>query len=182
LLEDFFESEILKLKDSRQIIKDKIKVENKMSSADQVQYYSSWWYAAIHISTALPAVNSAGDIAQRLSIPLERVKEVLEFLLRCGLVSEDKNGDFQIGENRIHLGAKSSLLVNHHRNWRTESLKKLDDLKSDDLCYSGIIAISEEDAKKIKSILINSVKSAEPLIKDSPEENLYSLLIDFCQV
>lgn len=181
-LEDYFEDKRRELIAGRELIKENIKGDSKLTEMDQLTYYSSWWYSAVHISTALPKVHSAQDIATILDLPLQIVVETIQFLLERGLVVEGKSMGYEIGESRIHIGQNSSLLKNHHRNWRLQSLKQIDHRSKQDLSYSGVIAISAVDAALIKKILIRSLAKVEPVIRDSPEESLYSILLDFYKI
>lgn len=48
-----------------------------------------------------------------------------------------------------------------------------------DLHYSGIYTLSRADAIKIKNLYLDSVKKNLEIVKDSPEEQMYVINIDF---
>ena len=57
------------------------KFENKieMTDADRGEFYSNWYYSAVHLATDLPKGNTVEGIAETLSLPRRLVKEKMEF-------------------------------------------------------------------------------------------------------
>jgi hypothetical protein len=181
-LEAHFQDLINLLKKDRQVIKEKIQIENKISSQDRALYYSYWWYAAVHIATSIPTLNTPTELGLFLNIPIPKVKEILNFLITCGLVVQDAEKSYSIGENRIHLSTDSPLLLSHHKNWRVQALKRLDQAKTEDLHFSGVLGIAKADAQKIKKMILDMLQKTEPIITASDEESVYTYLIDFYEM
>jgi hypothetical protein len=126
----------------------------------------------------IPSFRSREAIRKRLGISTKVLSEAIDFLLASGLLQQD--GDhFLSGTTRIHLGEDSAILHKHHANWRLRALLALEREEENDLHYSSAITISKADAKNIREQLTRAIESAKSVIKDSAEEELYSLCLDF---
>jgi uncharacterized protein (TIGR02147 family) len=177
-LEAYWAKKIEKILAERQIVAERIQVKSKLSAEDQMTYYSTWYYSAIHMMLMIPEWQTPHAISQYLHLPIAQVGKVLEFLVRIDLAKEE-NGGFKIGQNRIHLGKNSPLLPKHHSNWRMRALQAMDRFSNEDLFFSGPICLSEADGKKLKEMLLNFLESAEKIIAPSAEEAIYCLGIDY---
>lgn len=51
-----------------------------------------------------------------------------------------------------------AFLAKHHANWRLQALHSLDRADPDDLHYSGPMALSEENAIKLRALLLNGIE------------------------
>lgn len=168
--------------EKRLIIKNRIDVKDTISEKDQLVFYSSWIYQAIHILVTIPHYQTRQLIASRLGISTKKTTEVLEFLVSLGLVQEE-NGTFKASIKRIHLGSDSSLVTKHHTNWRLRALHSMEqEHNNENLHYSSVISISREDFIKIKNLNIQHIQKIKKIIKASPEEELYSFSIDCFKV
>jgi hypothetical protein len=114
-------------------------------------------------------------------LPLSLVTEVIEFLEETGLI-EEKKGVYHYTKRRIHLDRNSPFIQRHHINWRSQALLSAEKNLPEDLHYSVVVAISEEDFKKMKEILIAGIEKARQLIGPSKEEKIYALTIDFFEM
>ena len=108
--------------------------------------------------------------------------QAVEFLLQCGLLEPVKGG-FKIGKSRLHLGSESPLLYKHHINWRLQAMQRLSARKADEnLHYSSVVTLSEEDVVRIKEKLVASIKEIKEMIRASKEETLQCFSLDFFRV
>jgi uncharacterized protein (TIGR02147 family) len=176
-----YQKEIELILHSREIIKNRIKIETQLQPEDQEVYYSSWHYLAIHILSALPRFKNAHDIAQRLRLPKALVDRCLKFLLERGFVKEF-GGALGIGKTRIHLDRHSPLFPRHHSSWRMRSIQAVDEEDRDNLFYSGVIGIAAADYQKLKEILLRAIENTEEIIRDSKEDEAYCIGIDLFKV
>ena len=178
ILKNFFLKKINHALNKRLILKERFKVKMTLAAEDQARYYSSWPYAAIHIATSIPQLETKKAISDYLDLPLPKVSEILDFLCRTGLVI--KKGDhFTIGKTRIHLGSDSALISQHHTHWRIKAIQNLDQKQEDTLHYSSMISLSKEDIQKIKTKLVKTIEEYNAIVKDSKEEELRCLTLDF---
>jgi hypothetical protein len=77
------------------------------------------------------------------------------------------------------LGNDSKNILKHHTNWRLQAAESLDREELKDLHYSGVVSLSAADATKVKNIFLESIKASQSVIKDSKEEELCAVIIDF---
>lgn len=181
-LKERLKNQIEKARSKRLVLKDRLDVKASLTKEDQVTFYSSWHYVAVHILLTIPAFQTKEAISRQLKISLKRTTEILEFMQNLGL-AELKNGKYTVGTTRIHLGNDSPMISKHHINWRLQaiqSLEKEDFLES--LHYSSVVSIAKNDVNEIKSVLVKAIENAKKLIRDSKEEELHSFSIDFFKV
>jgi uncharacterized protein (TIGR02147 family) len=180
-LKDYYHKQIDLILKRRQIIRERIHVKNVLSTETQTIYYSSWYYAAIHILISIPRFQTKAAIAEALKLPISTVSDGIEFLVSSGLAIFC-SGKYKIGASRIHLGQDSPLISKHHINWKMRAIHALDVPANQDLHYSSVISLSDNDSSKIRSILLNAIEKTEPILKESNEENAYCLALDFFQI
>lgn len=177
-LRKYFLSQIRTLREKRLEIKTRLNVKDGLTPLDQAKYYSSWYFIAIHVAISIGHLQSKEALASYFRLPLKKTGEILEFLLQIGL-AKFENGRYRSGTTHIHLGNDSENIIRHHSNWRGQALISLDRERVGDLHYSGALSLSEDDAKKIKDLLIETIKkSTDIAISSSPEENVYCLNLD----
>lgn len=162
-------------------LKKRLKIEPHLSGEDQITYYSSWHYAAIHTSIGIPGYETIEKVADRFQISRQRVSEVVDFLVQVGLISI-KNSKYVAGIARLHLGNDSDLISRHHLNWRMQAVRSLEHIKTDDLHYSSVVSISEKDLLRIKSELVKAIERAKGIVKDSDEEVVCCFSVDLFRI
>ncbi|MFL5814696.1 MAG: TIGR02147 family protein [Bdellovibrionia bacterium] len=180
-----FEREISDVLSSRLALKNRLGVHQSLSDKNQLQYYSSWYYSAVHALTSIPGFQSPEKISRRLGIDSVRAAQALELLLESGLLVREKTRDgeqLKIGVARIHLPHDSPLISKHHINWRLQAIRALEKQKPENLHYSSVISISEEDYARIREVLVKTLESIKPIIRDSKEEKLKALALDLFEV
>jgi uncharacterized protein (TIGR02147 family) len=180
-LEIYYGAQIEQARSCRQVVKERIKVKDELKLQDQITYYSAWWYGAVHVLCALPGTQTREQIAAKLSLPVEVVEKTLSFLEEKGLISEN-GGRYGIGKRRIVLGSSSPLLPRHHANWRMRAMQSVDHAKATDLRYSGVIALSRQDAARVRSVLLDALQKSEAILKETDEEAPYVMLMDLFEM
>lgn len=78
--------------------------ENPKAKAtpEQLQYFSSWHWSAIHLLTSIPGYEQASAIAERLRLPQNLVLQTLESLAKRGLVKHEGNlWKYASGEQQV---------------------------------------------------------------------------------
>lgn len=177
-LKDFFHLDIQDILAKRSDLKNRINIKNSLKKVDQQIYYSNWLYTCIHMMVAVPEFQTQQAISKQLNIPKEKIQEVLTFLEETGIIV--KNGQrFEVGVTKIHLSKESSHIQRHHTNWRMQAIKSIDMNYARDLHYSTIVSMSVEDIPRIKEILIKSIEECRAIIRDSKEEKIQTICIDF---
>ncbi len=180
-LEKFLNNQIDDILNEREKHQKQYETTNSLAENFQHIYYSVWYYGAIHMMLTIPEFQYARKIAETLRLPLSQVNEVLEFLVETGLAKREGDRCF-IGPTRIHLNKNSIQIRRHHANWRTQAISSIDKNDKDDLHYSSIISMGEKDIPIIKDILAKAIEDCRKVIKDSPEETLQAMTIDWFKV
>jgi uncharacterized protein (TIGR02147 family) len=180
-LEQYYSKKISKIKNEREEISKRIKVETNLDIADQMTYYSVWYYSAIHICVSIPGYDTVEKISDYLGLNYLVVKNALNFLFEKGFVkySDDK---YVIDSKRIHLKDGTPMLPRHHANWRIKAMEAIDQNRADELHYTAILGISKADKLLFKQRLLDLVEEFEPIIVKSKEEVETVLLLDLFNV
>ncbi len=177
-LKKYFQDQLGQLAKKQFFLKHRLGEEPHLVGEDQTIYYSSWIYAAVHVLVDIPEFQTKEALAKRLSLPLQRIADVLEFLVGTGLVLREGNL-FRTGKKSIHLGSDSPLIYKHHANWRMRAISALDAKDEEALHYSSAITISYKDVPEIKSILVNTIKEIKARVRHTKEETPYCFSLDF---
>lgn len=176
------ESQIKRIQEKRHNLKDRLDVKEFISTEQQAQFYSQWYYVAVHVILTIEEYQTKESIANYLGLSIQKVSEILDFLITIALVQK-KGTHYVVGSSRIHLGSDSPMITKHHTNWRLQAIQSLESEFFDQhLHYSSVMSISKEDISQIKSLLINSIENTSKIVKESKEEDLFSLCIDFFKV
>jgi len=178
-LKKVFDDQIQNIIERQYNLKNRLEFKKTLSVADQALFYSSWHYGAIHVLVSVPGCHTERGISDYLGLPIERVSEILSFLSSIGLVKKESGGRYEIGTTHIHLGADSPNIAKHHSNWRIRGIQSLDQPLPNDLHYSSVVTVSEEDAPKIRACLVKAIEEIRKTIKGSKDEGAYCYLIDF---
>lgn len=176
-LEEFYKKRMAEIIERRKEIKERIKAKSDLTEAEQMTYYSSWHYTAIHMCLYSSDLRKKGLIANSLGISDSVVSRVLDFLVNTGLAKEDGD-EYAAGPARIHLPKSSPLVSKHHSNWRMRAIDSFDSPRENDLHYSLVMSISDEAAEKIKEVLLKTIQEVEPILKAAEDKCVYTLNMD----
>jgi uncharacterized protein (TIGR02147 family) len=178
-LKRHFEEQLEELRDAHLSLKDRIGVTERLSEQEQAHYYGSWHFAAVHMAVTIPRLRKRTQLQRALRISSRKLASTLEFLVGAGLIRQE--GDQYLpGTRELHLPKDSPSIHRHHANWRHHALTQMHSEHADEnLHYSSISSLSEADAKRIKSLLTQAISESVRIIKDSPEEQLCAINVDF---
>lgn len=180
-LKKYFQAQIEEALQKRLVLKNRFGVVNNLTEKDKLIYYSQWYYAAIHIAITVPELQTRESLSEHFGFPKSKISEILEFLCSCGLAIEE-NSRFKTGTARIHLGSDSPLISKNHISWRMRAVQSLEKDPDVDLHYSTVVSLSQKDVLKIKSDLVKKIEDIRAVVKESPEETLQCLVLDFFKV
>jgi uncharacterized protein (TIGR02147 family) len=177
-LKRFFLNKINEVKNKRKVVVERIGKSNQISLQDQVVYYSSWQYAAVHVLTSIPKFQDGYSLSSILKMSPTRAKDILQALQKMGLVKEVKDKWIRT-EKQLHLPASSPMIKKHHQNWRLKAVDSVDDAKSNDLQYSSVVAMARTDVEKVQEIMMKAIEEIRAVVRESPEEDIYCYMMDF---
>lgn len=180
-LKKFIEEQMDEILLKRADIKKRVNITNTLAENYQHIYYSVWYYAAIHILLSIPKYQTPKAISEYLRIPINKVHDVISFLIETGLAQQEGERYF-IGQTRIHLDKNSIQIRRHHTNWRNQAMVSIDKNDEEDLHYSSVISMGKKDVQLLKEKLMRAIEECRAIIKDSPEEQLEVLTIDLFKI
>jgi uncharacterized protein (TIGR02147 family) len=165
------------LKKRRANLSDRFKPSRILPKESQIQYYSNWYCAAIHMLTCIPGYNSLTKIANRLNLREGLVRESLQLLEQTGLV-KNKQGTWRATDKDIHLPKMSNLNLINHINWRQRAIFNIQLNDEDSLHYTAVHALSKGDIEKIQELMVAAIKKTRDVVVPSPEEELVCVICD----
>ncbi|MBF0360888.1 MAG: TIGR02147 family protein [Oligoflexia bacterium] len=154
------------------------KTSQGLSDEDAVDYYSAWYYSAIHVIIGIPEYRTEKSIAERLGLNIEIVRSVLNRLMRMNVVTKEGH-EWKVLKFDLHLQRLSALKGIGHANWRQKTALRLQEDWQKGFHYSGVHSLSVSDAQKIKDIIIEAITRSREIIAPSNEEDIYCFLCDF---
>lgn len=173
--------EIASLRLAQQDFNQRHKLKKIEDLENEMNYYSSWHWTAIHFITGIRKYQSPIKIAQRLGLSELFVKRSLEVLEKMGLVK--RNDEFwKINPGSIHLPKKSPMNSASHSNWRSRAILSSQDPDKDGLHYTVVQAIGEDDFEKIKQMFLQTIDDYKKVANPSPSEELICFTLDFFKV
>ncbi|NUM56980.1 MAG: DUF4423 domain-containing protein [Bdellovibrionaceae bacterium] len=156
-------------------ILDRPKSENQESL---VKFYSSWLFSYIHILTSIPEFQSTESISQKINLPGEATLNILSELENMGLVKREKGLWLHSGRH-LHVDAESTLVGNHHNNWRQQAMLDTQLKNSiESVHFSGVYSVSKSDFSKIKTLVLESLKNLNALAISSGTEEVVVFCCD----
>lgn len=180
-LSDHFETELTLAREAHLNIKERVGSSRSLTESEQMTYYSSWYYVAVHVLSSLPSYGDLKTIAQALSIPENVVSEVLVFLIQTGIVIESR-GKLKPGLTQIHLKRDSSFIRQHHTNCRMAAIQSIAMGKKTDIHYSTLSTLSKVDAEILRSEMVALIEKYVAAVQPSREEVMYGFNLDFFDV
>ena len=177
-LKKYYQDQMQEVLDRRLNLTKRLGTQNNLSEENRNTYYSSWHPLAIHIALSVPHLQTKEAIAQHFHLPLKKVVSVLEFLVSTGL-AQQMGERFTTDNSLVRIGNESTHIQKHHTNWRTQAVESLDREDLQDLHYSAVVSLSKADARHLKDRMLEHIKEYVNTIRDSKEEEVYSLCLDF---
>ena len=165
----------------RLVLRNRLNFEKTLSREDQMTYYSAWYYAAIHMALAIPALQTRESLARAFNLSVSKISLVLDFFQTHGLATEER-GRYKIGDARIHLENDSPMISKHHTNWRMQAIQSLEKETSSELHYSSVITVAEDDIPKVREALVKAVEKVREIIKPSKDETIFCYTLDLFRV
>lgn len=180
-LEKVFQKQISQKREEHSVLKKRVNISDSLSLEDQATYYSSWHFAAIHMALLNPALQSLDNLQRYFQLPTGTLQSTLEFLLTRGLIKIER-GNYKVLKPALHLEVSSPLLTHHHTQWRLKSIEASSKKSIENLHYSGVISLSQDDFEWVREKLSQLLKDVVDRLADSPDEKLACLNFDWFQI
>lgn len=177
-LRTFIKKQLDRIEKRRRQLSHRLPIGEEISREQQLKYYSSWIFATIHVLTTVPEFRTAEAIANRLGITRGDAVSVLEFLCRCGLMT-NRDGNYEATKSRIHLGDDSDLVSRVHMNWRLRAMGAIERNDQAELHYSSVVTVARADIPVIREKLMQAIEAVKVLVKVSPAEEAVGFTLDW---
>lgn len=177
-LRSFFQKQLEEFREEQLSYLKRHAISNSLTEKDQATYYSSWEYNAIHMAVTIPRLRSKESLMQAFAMPEAKLNRCLEFLLDRGLLKLS-SGQYVPGTTENYLERSSPFVRQLHLNTRAQALGSLDRERLEDAHYSAVFTLSAKDVLKIKKLINESLSTMAEVAKDSKEERICGLSIDF---
>lgn len=176
------ETRLSELKQKQNHLARRLKSEEWSSPLEkQTTYYSTWFYAAIHMATGISELQTVKNIAHKLKIPEPVVESALNFLSETDLVHKVQ-GRWIRSEHAMHLSKDSNLNLVNQVHWRNKSMAAMQNQISTNIHYSGVFTLSEKDFEKLKEMCIRFLEQKRKIVMSSKDEKLTAMCVDFFEL
>ena len=173
------------LRERLRLLKRQATSEQKVAFADELLsdeackvFFSNRINEVAWLSTMIPGLQSAKDLADALHLSLSDANKVVEFLTSVGLCV--KEGEKVLPLRRyIHLEPESGDFTTKLRNWRTKAIETLDKSSKSDYFFTHTVAISDTSAKEVDQILRDAVQRIDIALRRAPATKVMCLNIDW---
>jgi uncharacterized protein (TIGR02147 family) len=162
---------------SRQIGK-RVPRHKELSEEQKAIYYSSWLYTGVRNLSAIPHLDSVGDMAKYLKLESQTVSRVVRFLLENGLCKEE-NGKLTYGPASTHVDKDSPFVNRHHQNWRFQAIQNMEHRRDQDLFFTSPMSLSHKAAEEIRTLIPNVIQNVMKIAGPSTSEKVSCLNIDW---
>jgi uncharacterized protein (TIGR02147 family) len=160
-------------------LQKRVGVKSVIGPEDQAVYYSHWYYAAAHVMSGIPLLQTKEAMGRALGLPPSRLAEILKFLVSTGLLREEADGRFVTGVGKIHLRRDSPMILRHHANWRTQAMRSMERNPEQGVHYSVLINTSREDADRLRAMIAQFIEEFMQVVHPSPDEEMSCFALDF---
>lgn len=166
-----------------QNLHDRLPVDRDLTDAEKAVYYSTWHYAAAHVMSSLPGVNTVELVSERLRMPRERAAQVVQFLVRHDICRLE-NDRLTPGSRSLHLDAQHPLIPRHHGNWRIRAMERHADIDpgKSEISYSSPMSLSREAAAELRRRIVDFIAQSASVVDSSEPEDAYCMNLDWFRI
>jgi uncharacterized protein (TIGR02147 family) len=181
-LKTVLQAELNEARQKATVLSKRVQPVRALTTAETALFYSSWLYSACRLfCSTSPGGRTPEEVAVRFGVSRRRALEILEFLLQHGLCIFESD-HYKMGPQSTWVEQGSPFLIKHHTNWRLKCLQYAEEIKPEELQFTGVISISRGDFKKVREKLAHFLQEFSETVRESPAEELACLNIDFLRV
>lgn len=180
-LKKILQAKLQSMQKKQQDLSERFQRPTAPASEHAPVYYSSWYWAAIHILLSVPGYSSSQKIAERLCLTQELVVTTLESLQNMGLVMK-KNGEWKIVTTNMHLPQESPLTNTNHLNWRMRGLSGKVRNSQQDLHYTAVHSLSKQAIHEIKEVFLQAIDKSRQIVAPSQDEDAVAICFDLFEL
>lgn len=183
-LRQHFHEQIENLKERIQKrAKNQVSIETQIVSKEQVaKYYFDWITSAVHMILTCPGPHDFRSISKKLQVGETKILRALQILKDIGLIKE-RNGQLFLTEKMIHASDASDFSHLHHRNWRSQAIRKFEaGVQKPDYQFTGVVSLDPKTFTEIRSLLQKQLEETKERVRAAREERIACLNVDWFYV
>lgn len=180
-LEQFAAGQISERREAATVLKKRLNIKGKMNQMEQMTYYSSWQYAAVHIACMIPQLQTVQALQTYFGFPLRHISAILEFLSALGLITSE-NGRLKVLKPSLFLDNQSPLLGQYHSQWRLKGMEAFQRHQRSNLFFTSVISLSQSDFEWFRERLSGLLEDLVARVNKSSDEKLACVNIDWFEV
>ena len=170
-----------KIKEQGKELSAVIPGKRSLSEEEKAIFYSNWFYPAIWALTSIPEHQTLESISRYFNLPKQTVSRVISFLISTGLCIEENNL-LRPGTAYVHLESDSPFIGRHHASWRQKAIERHPILTETEIAYSSPMSLSQDNAVKIRKLIVEWVSEVNKIRASSACEALYFLNVDWVKI
>ncbi len=176
-----FQNRLVKIRQQIENLKERLNVAEIESTHQQLIYYSSWIWSAIHVATSIPEFQSVARLSQYFRLPENEIESYLKTLDSMGFVKK-VGTRWTYNTQSIHLSNSSPMIGIHHNNWRARAVIDSQKIQTTGLHYTVVQSISKSDFLKLKALMLETIDQFSKAAGPSKSEELVNFSLDFYKV
>ncbi|RYZ57907.1 MAG: TIGR02147 family protein [Proteobacteria bacterium] len=138
---------------------------------DAVQYWSAWHYPAVYEGISHAIFKTREDIAERFSLPMATVDQILSKLKSFGMI-EEKNRIWKATNKNFYETDDVALTKLFHDEIHRHSLEKYDAPQDEDLHYVQVAGIAKSEIPELKQMILDLINRQRLKMKRSGDQEL----------
>ncbi len=171
-------NKLTSLKEKSRNLSTRLEHEKVLNEKDQAEFYSTWLYSAVRLFCGIGAGKKFEDICGEFNLDRERGVRIVNFLISVGLIVQE-NSFYKMGPARTHVGKTSPFVTKHHTNWRIRAIERSQNLKDNELMFTGPMSLSQKDFDILRERMVGLIREVSDVVKDSESEVLGCFNLDF---
>ena len=154
----------------------------ELSKEDILGFYSNWLYVSIHLLVSIPKYQNPKKLQEKLNISDQKLREALDYMVRLGLIVEDKTtGKLANGEAHIHLKKTSPYAQVLSVMTRLRVIEKLKLSDPSAINYSLAFTLPESSYFELKKRLLDLIGEMSELIDKGVPDKLCTFVVDLIE-
>jgi uncharacterized protein (TIGR02147 family) len=161
-----------------QDMKNKFNNPPRLSEQAEILYFSKWYMVAIHLLCGVIQRDQINKIKIKLNLPQKIIQESINELVGLNLLIK-KGSLWKPTKDVLYVHKSSPLCDIHHINWRQQAICDVQKKQEDSLHLTAVHSLSKDDFSKVRQTLLLGIQNSMELSKNSKEEVLACLNIDY---
>lgn len=179
-LKQYFQKQMDQIIEDRNNLSRRLSPQDRLKDNDQALYYSTWMYAAVHVALTISDLQTVEKLSEYFGWPVTKLHALVGELVAMGLVKQE--GSSYKSFQWARIGKESVHLLHHHRNWRWRALQAMEKDLAKGTHFSAVYSLTKSDCQEIREELLAMIERISQKAKNSKEEILQGICVDWFDV